>query len=81
MCLAMDSLSPAKIIRSRRRTISLEITKDAVLIVRAPLRAPDTSIARLIREKQAWIEKKMAEVRSRRSRKKKNSSMGSHSCF
>jgi hypothetical protein len=65
MCLAMDSLSPAKIIRSRRRTISLEITKDAVLIVRAPLRAPDTSIAHLIREKQAWIEKKMAEVRSR----------------
>jgi len=56
---------PAKIIRSRRRTISLEITKDAALIVRAPLRATDTRILDLVREKQDWIEKKMAEIRSR----------------
>jgi len=61
----MDSPLPAKIIRSRRRTISLEITKDAALIVRAPLRAPDSTITNLIREKQGWIEKKMAEIRSR----------------
>ncbi|MDD1703423.1 MAG: M48 family metallopeptidase [Methanoregula sp.] len=61
----MDSISPAKIIRSRRRTISLEITKDAALIVRAPLRAPETYIRQLILEKREWIEKKMAEIKKR----------------
>jgi predicted metal-dependent hydrolase len=61
----MDSPLPAKIIRSRRRTFSLEITRDAALIVRVPLRASDSYIKNLIREKQGWIEKKMAEIRSR----------------
>jgi hypothetical protein len=61
----MDTHRPDKIIRSRRRTISLEITKDAILIVRAPLRAPNTYISQFIREKQAWIEKKMTEVKNR----------------
>lgn len=56
---------PNKIIRSRRRTISLEITPDATLVVRAPLRTPESYITGLIREKQDWIERKMAEVRSR----------------
>jgi hypothetical protein len=61
----MDNLRPDRIIRSRRRTISLEITRDAVLIVRAPLRTTDAYIGNLIKEKRAWIEKKMAEMRSR----------------
>jgi predicted metal-dependent hydrolase len=56
---------PATIIRSRRRTISLEITKEATLIVRAPLRAPERVIDQFIREKQDWIERKLADARSR----------------
>jgi len=56
---------PDKIIRSRRRTISLEITPDAALVVRAPLRTPESYITGLIREKQDWIERKMAEIRNR----------------
>ena len=56
---------PATIIRSRRRTISLEVTKEATLIVRAPLRAPVQVIDRFIREKQDWIERKLADARSR----------------
>ncbi|MDD1701476.1 MAG: M48 family metallopeptidase [Methanoregula sp.] len=56
---------PATIVRSRRRTISLEITPDAALVVRVPLRTPESYIAGFITEKQDWIEKKMAEVRSR----------------
>jgi predicted metal-dependent hydrolase len=61
----MNSPPQAQIIRSRRRTISLEVTKEATLIVRAPLRAPVQVIDRFIREKQDWIEKKLAEARSR----------------
>jgi len=61
----MNFPPPAQIIRSRRRTISLEITKEATLIVRAPLRAPERFIDQFIREKQDWIERKLAETRSR----------------
>ncbi|HNX17085.1 MAG TPA: SprT family zinc-dependent metalloprotease [Methanoregula sp.] len=43
----------------------MEITKDAALIVRAPLRAPDSYITKFIHEKQAWIEKKKADINSR----------------
>lgn len=56
---------PATIIRSRRRTISLEVTKEATLIVRAPLRASERVIDQFIREKQGWIERKLADARSR----------------
>lgn len=62
---------PATLIRSRRRTISLEITPDAALVVRAPLRTPESHIAGLIREKQDWIERKMAEVKNRPAAGKK----------
>jgi Predicted metal-dependent hydrolase len=55
----------ATVVRSKRRTISLEITPDAALVVRAPVRTPESYIAGLITEKRDWIEKKMAEVRSR----------------
>ncbi|WP_292368486.1 M48 family metallopeptidase [Methanoregula sp. UBA64] len=55
----------ATIVRSRRRTISLEITPEATLVVRAPQRTPESYLAGLITEKQDWIEKKMAEIRNR----------------
>ena len=63
----MASLRPARIIRSRRRTISLEITPDAALVVRAPLRASEAWILKLVEEKRAWIEKKIAETQNRPS--------------
>ena len=68
--ITMNPLRPDRIIRSRRRTISLEITRDAVLVVRAPLRTTEAYIGSLIEQKRAWIEKKMAEMKGRRSRKK-----------
>ena len=45
-----------KLIRSRRRTVSLEI-KNGELVVRAPHLAPRFLIEKFVREKQAWIEK------------------------
>ena len=56
------------IIRSRRRTISLEITDDAKLLVRAPMRVPKYEIERFIKEKEAWIVKHIAKVQARRDK-------------
>lgn len=44
-----------ELIRSKRRTISLEIDSSARLIVRAPFRSSLSSINSLVREKEDWI--------------------------
>ncbi|HEX3002486.1 MAG TPA: SprT family zinc-dependent metalloprotease [Methanoregula sp.] len=54
-----------KIVRSHRKTIALEVTTQATLVVRAPHRVPQAYIDRMIREKSTWINKKMAEMRAR----------------
>jgi predicted metal-dependent hydrolase len=61
----MPEIPVEKIVRSSRRTIALEVTSQATLIVRAPHRVPQVYIDALIREKSAWIHKKMAEMRAR----------------
>jgi len=61
----MHDIPIEKIVRSRRRTIALVITAEAQLIVRAPLRAPVAMIEGVIREKQDWIRKKIAEMKER----------------
>ena len=45
------------VIHSARKTISLEITKDLTIIVRAPYATPDSKIEAILREKNAWITK------------------------
>jgi len=64
-------MNPIKILRSRRRSISLEITPEASLIVRAPLRVSDSYIQKLIQEKMPWIQKKIAAVKNRPQPKEK----------
>lgn len=61
----MPEIPVEKIVRSRRRTIALEVTPQATLVVRAPHRVPQAYIDAMIREKSAWITKKMAEMRAR----------------
>jgi len=61
----MDDIRIEKVIRSRRRTIALEVTSDASLIVRAPLRVPASYIEGMIREKHDWIRRKMDEIKKR----------------
>lgn len=48
--------------RSNRRTMSLEITRDAKVIVRAPYRVPTAAIKRFVGSKMDWIEQKLQEV-------------------
>lgn len=62
-----------QIIRSKRKTIALEISPDAKLIVRAPLFTSNRTINRIIIQKKSWIIKKQKEAKNKRlklSRKK-----------
>ncbi|MBF0387380.1 MAG: M48 family metallopeptidase [Candidatus Omnitrophica bacterium] len=56
---------PYQLVRSRRRTTALMISPDAVLTVRAPLHLPLARIESLITAKLDWINRKIAEQRSR----------------
>ena len=61
----MPGFCPDRIVRSRRRTVSLEITAEGEVVVRAPLRASEAGILALVEEKRAWIERKVAEAKNR----------------
>jgi len=54
----MTESLPREIIRSKRKTLALEITPEAALIVRAPQKTPLETIDAFIREKLPWIIKK-----------------------
>lgn len=56
------SIKIDKLIRSKRRSISLEITRDARLIVRIPKYADLEDVKQFILEKEDWIQKKIAEA-------------------
>jgi predicted metal-dependent hydrolase len=65
----MNDLKPEieidHIIRSKRRTISLEVKRDGRLIVRAPFLTPRGQIEELLKAKNAWIKKKQELVKKR----------------
>lgn len=54
-----------KIFRSQRRTISIEITDGAELIVRAPHFVDDSEIMGFVNQKQHWINKKIIEAKAK----------------
>jgi len=62
-----------KIVKSRRRTVSLEINQEGVLTVRAPYGLDRTTIDDILKRHQLWIRKKRQEVQRRQelSRPKK----------
>ena len=51
------------VIRSDRKTLSLQVKPDGTLLVRAPRRLPEREIDRFLQEKSAWIERTLAKVR------------------
>jgi predicted metal-dependent hydrolase len=56
-----------KIIRSKRKSIALEIGRDARLIVRAPLRANLKFIEAIVRSKANWISQKQLQFKEKYS--------------
>jgi predicted metal-dependent hydrolase len=61
----MEEIPVEKIIRSRRRTIALEVTPAATVIVRAPIKTSTEYIEEVIQKKSSWILRKMHEVKRR----------------
>lgn len=55
------------LIRSRRKTLAVEIKSDGQIIVRAPYRISKKEIDRFVLEKADWIEKHQNAVKSRQA--------------
>lgn len=51
------------LIRSSRRTLSLEITRELIVLVRAPIRASKNEIDRFVESHEAWIKTHMEKQR------------------
>ena len=54
-----------QLIRSNRRTIAIQITRDARVVVRAPLRASEADIRRFVESHRAWLESHLDRQRAR----------------
>ncbi|MHC1604783.1 MAG: M48 family metallopeptidase [Candidatus Methanofastidiosia archaeon] len=61
------SIKIEKIIKTKRKTIALQITDDATLIVRAPLNVSDETIKRVVLKHTNWIEKNKKKIQKRKS--------------
>lgn len=59
----MNAVKVSKIIRSNRKSISIQITPQGEVIVRAPKLAPKFYIDNLIQKKASWINKKLSELK------------------
>ena len=53
-------MTPYTLLRSRRKTLAIHITKTAKVEVRAPLKMPKADIERFVNAKQDWIDKHWA---------------------
>lgn len=55
----------SQLIRSHRRSVSLIVTKEAELIIRAPHQLPEAHILKFVEQKKDWIERKIKEMANR----------------
>ena len=58
-----------QIIRSSRKTMSLEIKADGSVVVRAPLCLSEAKIQKFVEEKQEWILKNLEKIQKRDAQK------------
>ena len=61
----MIAIKIDKLVRSKRKTLGLEISHDANLIVRAPRKASVEYIQNIIQKKRIWIQQKQKIVRDK----------------
>lgn len=61
--MSMESIKIDNIIRTKRRTIALVVTQDARLIVRAPIKTPESYIVSIVKQKERWVRKKINEIK------------------
>ncbi len=60
--ISMEEIKISKIIRSKRKTISLAVTHDAELVIRAPIETPFEYLKNLVNRKRDWITAKLKEM-------------------
>lgn len=60
------NIPPYELVRSRRRTLALEVARDGRVVVRAPLRLAQKRIDDFVREHAGWIEEHQAVQQKRR---------------
>lgn len=58
-----------KVIRSKRKTVALQVNSDGEVIVRIPNRFPEEKLKKLVAEHSEWIKKKTAEAVQRKRSK------------
>lgn len=58
-----------RVIRSERRTMALEITPEAEILVRAPFWITEEEIQRFVSQKQKWIGEHVAKMRVRQQQR------------
>lgn len=68
-------MTPNKIIKSNRKTLSISVNDNAELIVRAPKRISNNQIKEFIAEKENWINNKQTLIRDRLNDVKKEQNM------
>ena len=56
-----------KLVRSARRTISIQVNREGQVVVRAPLYTPDSEIVSFVTRKSDWIQKALQRVAARQS--------------
>ena len=69
----MDKERKLQVIRSSRRTISLEIKPDMTVVVRVPLRMGERDIQAFLREKADWIERTIEKLEKQTAEAQKDS--------
>ncbi|MCI9178657.1 MAG: M48 family metallopeptidase [Lachnospiraceae bacterium] len=54
-----------RVVYSARKTLGLEVDREGLVRVRAPLRAPEQAIRRMVEEKKAWIVQNILKMEAR----------------
>ena len=57
-----------KVIRSNRKTISIQVNTDLTVTVRAPVYATNKDIDKILHDKESWIMKHMEQIREQNVR-------------
>ena len=64
----MSEAPSYELLRSKRKTLALEITADCRVLVRAPLRLSQKRIDQFVADHAGWVETHLARQQARRDR-------------
>ena len=54
-----------QLVRSKRKTLAIQVTREGKVVVRAPLFSTDRQIARFVEEHAEWIEENLSQMTDR----------------